>query len=147
MQTASITPRQSTDAASSRLSWGPPAALAARRSQVECLLDRACRLGDRDRLLVQQVLRHGISMADIARLADLKPQQVRRRLRTLLQRMRSPLFIFLDSHAQGLPRDTRLVAQRIVFGGQSLRAAAADLNLSLHQVRQHMRSLHTLAQK
>ncbi len=108
------------------------------RERVERRLALAEHLPKADRLLLQQVLEKGLPVAQLARLMGRRPQQLRRRIRKLIRHMEQPIYRFMILHADLLSPDTRRTAELVVFGVRSLRQAADELNLSLHQVREHM---------
>lgn len=116
------------------------------RDDIERLLDRASHLPATDRVLVEQVYRHGVPVVDIARLSGQPPRKLRRRLARLLKRMNSPLFAFLIRHGDQLPQPLRRTGELIVLEGHSLRRAVSLSEQSLHRVREHLRTLQTLAQ-
>lgn len=115
------------------------------RDRTERLLQLSEYLPTHERLLLTQVLEHGLSAADIARLTDDKPDCVRRRIRRLMERLDSPLFRFAASRFELLPRDLQTTARRHILEGHSLRKTAQLTGLSLHRIRQQRRSLETLA--
>ena len=116
-----------------------------RRDRVERLLERADHLSREDRLLIEQVYRHGIAVSDIGRLSGKPARTLRRRITVLVQRMNSPLFEFVVSHSDLLPTGMRRTAELVVLRGHSLRRASTLSGQSLHHVRLHMRSLYVLA--
>lgn len=119
----------------------PSPRLRDRRDRVEATLDLAGHLPERERALVEQVFRRGASIREIARLTGTPPGTLGKRLR----RIQSPLYLFLDRHADLLPAPERRTAEAIVFAGLSLRAAAAHNQTTLHTVRVHMRAVRALA--
>ena len=108
------------------------------------LLRAAEHFHDTDRLLVEQVYRHGLRVSDIARLSDQEPRGLRRRLRRLVARARDPLFRFVAGRWDMIPPDAQPVAKRVVLQGWSLRDAARLTGRTLHEVRQDMQAVHTL---
>lgn len=124
-----------------------PARAAHRRSLTERCVALAERLPADQRVLVHQVLDRGLTFNEIATLAGCTPAHVRRRYKRCLTRLSDPLFAFLEFHARSLSPDERRTAQAVLYRGLSLRAAAAELGLSLHAVRMHMRSLRALARR
>jgi DNA-directed RNA polymerase specialized sigma24 family protein len=117
-----------------------------RRKDVEQVLELAQHLPEADRLLIEQIYRHGRPAAELARLLGCRPRLVQRRVSILLKRLRQPLFRFLVNHQQLLPRDLRPIARRAVFEGCSLRRTAQLTGRSLHHIRQDMRTVQMLAQ-
>ena len=115
------------------------------RSQIDALIYRAEMLMDRDRLLIEQVYRHGVSVADIARLYGWTPSRLRRHIAKLRRNMTSPLFTYVLSHEASLPESVRRTARLVVLQGHSLRRAASLSQQTLHQVRVHIGALRVLA--
>ena len=111
----------------------------------ERILQLAEHLRTPDRLLLEQVYRHGLSAADVARLTGQPPRRVQRRLARLLQRMRDPLFKFVVARSELLPPPARAAARRVILQGQSLRSTAQSTGQSLHEVRQHINTVRNLA--
>jgi len=106
---------------------------------------RSQHLADEDRVLIEQVYGHGVSVADVARLSRRPARSLRRQVKNLLLRMKSPLYTFMMGHSDLLPEEVRLVAKLTVLHGNSLRKAAAMSGRSLHEVRQHVQTLRALA--
>lgn len=105
------------------------------RDQVEQILALAQHLGAQDKLLVEQVFKHGLSVTDVARLLGQRPRTVQKRVKNLVEHMQSPLFRFLVVSPESLSPGTRRVAEAVVLKRMSLRKAAVVLGLRLHQVR------------
>ena len=114
------------------------------RDKTEHRLRLAEHLPEPDRLLLEQVLGQGVPMAKIARLTGRRPGDIRRRVVKLINHMDKPLYRFLIVHGDLLDPRTPRTAERVIFGVRSLRATADDLGLSLHRVRQHMRTVTAL---
>jgi len=115
------------------------------RDQVERLLERADYLEDADRLLVEQVYRHGMPVTDIARLTGDRPRNLQRRVAKLLKRLNSKLFLYVISHKDSLASSVRRSSELVVLHGHSLRRAASLSHRSLHQIRQDIRALRAMA--
>ena len=103
-------------------------------------------LEESDRLLVEQVYRHGVQIADVARLSGRSPKNLRRRVDKLLKHMNGPLFSFMLAHGGLLSGATRRTAELVILKGYSLRRASEINNQSLHQTRRHMQTVQALAQ-
>ncbi len=116
-----------------------------RREHAERLLQRAAFLSDDDRLLIEQVYDRGVSICDLARLTHTQPRRLRRRVVKLIQRLDSPLFLFVIRNDNDLPRDTRLVAKLAICNGYSMRRVAHLTGRSLHFVRQQLQCITTMA--
>lgn len=115
------------------------------RDRTERLLSLAEYLPVRDRLLLQQAFEQGMAATDIARMAGKRPDAIRRRIASLLSRLDSPLYRFVASRFELLPRELQTTARRHILEGRSLRRTAEMLDMTLHQVRQHRQSIETLS--
>ncbi|MFA9479654.1 helix-turn-helix domain-containing protein [Phycisphaerales bacterium AB-hyl4] len=116
-----------------------------RRDAAERLLQRAQYLAPHDRLLLEQIYRHGLSVADVARLLNDRPRTLQRRVKRLLTRLNDPLFRFVAGRLEMLPRDMQTTARLVVLEGKALRDTARSTGLTLHRVRQHLDAVRTLA--
>ena len=125
---------------------GQQQAVRQRREAAERLLTLAEHLPTEDRLLIEQVYRHGLSVAQVAQLTSQPRRRLQRRIAQILRRMRDPLFRFVAGRGELLPRDVRPTARMVVLEGRSLRDVARRRDSSLHYIRQHMRTVRTLAQ-
>ena len=109
-----------------------------RRSDLaSTIVTRALHLRGQDRSLVLAMYSDGKSAAEIARLGNLEPRQVRRRIKNALIRMQSPVFIFVLNHQSNWSSTRRKVASSLFREGHSIRQTAEDLGLKVHQVRRH----------
>lgn len=109
-----------------------------RRAEIiERVLRRLDPLPDRDRLLVESIYRDGRSAVEVSRLMGAPTRTVRRRVRRIVARVLSDRFVFVLSQRDAWPVACRRVADACFIEGRSLREAAEDLRLSLHQVRRH----------
>ncbi len=115
------------------------------RGLVERLLERAAHLEPEDRRLVEQVLDAGESLRNLAARHRVPPRNLQRRYRNTLRRLASPEFIFIARFADRLPPRHRRAAQLIYLRGFSQRRTADAAGLSLHEVRQAVRAVQTLA--
>jgi DNA-directed RNA polymerase specialized sigma24 family protein len=107
------------------------------------ILARAQALAPADRALVEQVYAQGQSLRQIAQASGVPSDRLQRRLLRLLKRMRTPLFTFVASRGELLPREVQATAERVVLQGQSLRETARQTRQSLYRVRQHMQIIRT----
>ena len=114
------------------------------RDYAERLLERAVHLEKTDRLLIEQVYRHGMSITDAACMSGEEPRKVQRRIAKLLKRMDSDKFVFVLGHWELLPQSIHKTVELVVLQGHSFRRAARLSRLSLYQVRQHLRTLESL---
>ena len=117
----------------------------AKRLKVEQLLERVCHLHKDDRLIVEQLFRHGLSIAQVATLIGRSRQHVRRRLNSIVERVRTPLFAYTILYRDLLPLHVQQTARLVVLQGQSLRRTSEITGYTLHEVRQHMRVVRAMA--
>ena len=115
------------------------------RHHAETILSLAQHLTQEDRLLIEQVYRHGVPAAHLAKLAGTPSRVMHRRIASLVRRMRDPLFRYVAGHLELLPQDTRATARRVVLQGQSLRQSAKQTGLSLHHTRKHLQTVRVMA--
>jgi hypothetical protein len=142
--------------------------------QVEEVLLAARHLPQTERALLDSVYRRGMSIHAIAVATGLPPQRLRRRLRSIVRRLRAPMFryvlreLFFDHSdssgdeaavalAQKVPRarrrrsnrvsraQSRAIARGIVLERRSQRSVARELDLSVHQLRCELQRLRALA--
>jgi len=108
------------------------------RDLAELLVARAEHLLPEDRALITAVYQDNLTAAQVAQLKGCPPRTIRRRLRSLIQRLLSPRYVFVASRLDRWPPTRKRVARACVLQGRTLRAAAAHLKVSLHTVRRHM---------
>ncbi len=90
-----------------------------------------------ERECVLAMFRDGKSAADIARLRNQPPRAVRKTIRRAVARLNDPSFMFVVRAAPSWSPTRRRVAHAIFRAGRSIRQAAHELNLSVHEVRRH----------
>lgn len=115
-----------------------------RADELDQLVQRARALPERDRLLIEALFRDGKRGPQVAALMGLPVRAVRNHARRLVDRLRSPRFIYVLRHQSHWPETRRKVANAVVIRGLSNRLAASELNLSLHVVRRQMVAIHAL---
>jgi len=118
-----------------------------RQAATERILALAPQLAPEDQALVEQVYYHGQPLTRVARAAGVSPKHLNRRLSRVLNRIRQPLFQFVATRGELLPREAAATARRVVLRGESLRQTAHQTGQSLHRVRRHMdtvRAYHRL---
>ncbi len=116
-----------------------------RRQWAERVLEHARHLPLRDRLLLEQLYRHGLSLTQVAQLLGKDRKAVARHVARLLRRIRQPVFPFVAHRADLIPRDIRTVARLTVLEDHSLRDTAQITGRSLHRVRRDMQTLAVIA--
>jgi len=112
------------------------------RRSVERFVELAQHFEDADRLLVEQVYLHGMSMAEVARATGDHPRNVQRRMQTLMQRAQDPTFEYLTRRRHTLPRDLQVTARLRILQGQSLRRITRLTGRKLHDVRTQVEQIH-----
>ena len=105
-----------------------------------------------DRALLRAVYDQGRTLVELAPLMGVEPRSIGRRVRRLLFRLGQPAFALAALHAAGWIaeggqwRDLGRVARACVLEGQTLRAAARSLGMSIHAVRRHRETVLAMAQ-
>jgi DNA-directed RNA polymerase specialized sigma24 family protein len=112
-----------------------------RQAATDRILALAPHLADHDRALIEQVYQHGQSPRAVARATGVPASRLNRRLSRILGRIRQPLFQFVASRSELLPREVAATARLVVLEGESLRATAQRTGQSLHRVRRHMETV------
>ena len=108
------------------------------RELSERVLDKSVHLPTGDRVLVEQLLRYGFSIREIARLTEKSPSSVSRRMKSVMKRMEDPMFEFVVNRSDFVPRDSRVTGRLVYVEGFSLRESAKKLGVSLHEVRKRI---------
>ncbi len=130
------------------------------------MCERARHLSRVERTLIESVYRDGRSLRELARVAaatDSVPKdtaEVRngarclaRRVKAIVRRMTSPLFVFVSSHIEraaefgatgAWPPDRCRVAELVVLHGESVESAARSTGLKVHAARDHLRAIEAM---
>lgn len=114
------------------------------RELVDTLVERSAYLPQDERELVLAVYRDNRKITEVAALLNLPPRRLRARVRRLIKRLLDPRFAFVARHREQWPRTRRRVATMRFLFGRTMRQTAADLGLTLHQIRQHEAAVHAL---
>jgi len=115
-----------------------------RRADLEQVLTLSAHLAPEERVLIDQIYREGLSIANVARLRGRPASTVRTQVQGLIRRIHSPAFWYVVSHGDLLPKPTRTVGQMVICQGMSQRAAAIRMRMSLHAVRKHVQTIQAL---
>lgn len=115
-----------------------------RREMIDELVERAEWLPPADRWLIDAVYREGRRVAEVAAILGESPRSLRRRVRGVLDRVRSGRFAFVASQSRAWPALKRRVARACFIEGKSQREAAGELHLSLHAVRRQCAAIDAL---
>lgn len=116
------------------------------RRHAERILELSEHLDAPDRLLLEQIYRQGKSVREVALLLNIEPRALQRRVVRLLRHLRDPLFVFVATRFDVLPREVQATARRAILEGRSLRCTARLTRQSLHRVRQHVKFIRALQQ-
>ena len=108
----------------------------------DLLVQRAELLAPWDRTLVEMVMLKNQSAEEIGRIAGINPRTVRYRLHKLAKRMVSQKFLDASRLLMYLNPHEADVVRRYHCQGQSLRMVAAELGMTLHQVRREIDRLN-----
>jgi DNA-directed RNA polymerase specialized sigma24 family protein len=116
-----------------------------KRAHAERVLAMAEHLGPSDRALLRGIYDQGMTASDFAQAAGTRPRGIRRRVRRLVRRLNSPIFLMVAGSAEGWPEPRRKVGELVFLKGWSQRETATRLGMSLHRVRQEVSTIHALA--
>ncbi|MBY0398427.1 MAG: hypothetical protein K2X91_18425, partial [Thermoleophilia bacterium] len=104
-----------------------------------------------DRALLLAIYEQGRSLVELAPIMGLEPRSIGRRVRRLVRRISQPAFALAALRSAGWAardgewRDLGRVARACVLEGQTLRAAARSLKMSVHAVRRHRETVIAMA--
>jgi DNA-directed RNA polymerase specialized sigma24 family protein len=108
----------------------------------DLLIARAELLAPRDRALVEAVMLNHQTAEEIGLVAGINPRTIRYRIHKLTKRMSSQRFLDAARLLLYLQPHEAEVVRRYYCQGQSLRLVAADMGMTLHQVRREIDRLH-----
>jgi len=115
------------------------------RRQVSEMLMYSEYLPESDRLIIEQFLGQGRSVAHLAKLSSVPVRQMHRRVNSITNRLSKKLFRAVSVQFDLLPKEDRPIAKLVVIQGMSMRGAAKTTGLTLHQIRKHMNSVRATA--
>lgn len=115
------------------------------RGSLEAAMRRAEHLDAVDRLLLEQVFVHGVTITDLARFRGERRERLGRRVASLMRRIGSPMFVYVAGHLDLLPSPARRAADLFYLKGRSLRDIARETGMTLHHVREHIRMVRALS--
>lgn len=110
----------------------------------DIVIRRAEWLRPDERALLHAIYGDGMTASRVAELSALDARVVRRRVRQLVYRCLSELFVFVLREREGWSTRRRQVATACVLHGRSMRDAARELGVSLHTVRREMEAVRAL---
>jgi len=116
-----------------------------KRRQIDDLLALAEYLPKADRVLIQQVLRGDLPIAQITRLYRMPPRHLQRKAASIIKRLSSKMFKFVAIQMDTLPVEVRPTARYVVLNGMSMRKTAEVSGMTLHRVRQNMNTVQATA--
>lgn len=116
------------------------------RQLAEQVLIRSAYLDPADRALLQQVLDKQVRCADVAVVAGRSTRTVQRRVAAMIRRLTDPAVVHILRHHRRWDPITAEVALAVCVRRWTLRQTADHLDLSLHQVRQHIERVKTLVE-
>jgi len=114
------------------------------RAEAERMRERVVHLAREDKEFLTPILDGSLSIAQVARLSGQPGWRLRRRLRRLLARLRSPRFRFVAREMELWPPARREVARAVVLEGRTQREAALRLGVSRHHIRRHLEAVRIL---
>lgn len=120
------------------------AARLAQRSDSDAILERARSLPDRERALVEAVLRDGVRVSQLSKVTGIPDVTLRRDIARLLRRLTSRECAFVLAFQKSLPESRRRVAVACFVHGMSIRRAAAALGMTFYGVRRHHDALRAM---
>lgn len=127
-----------------RLGGGVDLRRRASRDHAEAIIARSQFLSGSDRAIIESIYSEGLTAAEIAAIRDECPRAIRRRVRSVVTRLQTPLFAFVVQQRPNFSPLRRRIATMCVLHGHSIRAAAERTGLTLHAVRKHMHAIHAL---
>jgi DNA-directed RNA polymerase specialized sigma24 family protein len=113
------------------------------RNSVERMLDYTEHLEPGERALVESIFRRGMGLWEIARLMNVQPRTISRRLDRILGRIADPLFMYVLRNVDHWSPQRQEIARAAFLRGRSQRTIAASLDISIHRVRieiEHIRA-------
>ena len=114
---------------------------------IERILELAEHLPPQDRALLESVYKAGMAPMTIALASGQSRSRVCGKLRRLMRRLQSPLYQFAVRHRRDWPSERRAIAESVILRGQTQRATAAIMGLSLHQVRVELSRIEFLFER
>lgn len=117
-----------------------------RREWADLVVERAGSLDPADAAVLRAVYGDGRPIKELAAMVGVPPRAMSRRVHRLVRRVMSPPFEFVVRFAHNWTRERRRVAFSIVVLGRPLRQTAADVGLSLYEVRRHYAAVMALVE-
>lgn len=91
-----------------------------------------------DAALLTALYRDGASFQAVAKVRGVDVRLLRRRVRKLVDRLLSPGFALVATHAASWPAERAAVARAAIIDGLSIRATARQTGIPIHIVRREM---------
>lgn len=114
------------------------------RDLYDAVLNRAHFLDPPDQALLEQVLGRGVRPIEVAKVAGFSTRTVQRRVRQLTRRLLDARVEYVLRHYHQWPSPLPQIALAVWARQWTLRQTADRMNLSLHQVRQHVAAVRGL---
>lgn len=115
-----------------------------RRELASRIVARAAHLQAADRALVEAVFADGIRVTRLAKLTGRDVRELRRRVKGLARNLLSNRFTFVTSHSRDWSTTRRRVAIACILHGKTIRGAAAELGVGLHEVRREVEAVRAI---
>lgn len=113
----------------------------------EFTLFRARFLIPEDRLMIEQMVRRGLTCEAYARISGRTPRSIQKRFKRLIQHLQDPRVVYILSHHRHWPAPLAEAALEVYVRDRTLRSAAQILRLSLHQLRKHLQSVRGILEQ
>ncbi len=117
-----------------------------RREWADLVVERAASLDPADAAVLRAVYGDGRPIKELAAMLGVPPRAMSRRIHRLVRRVMSPPFEFVVRFAHNWTSERRRVAFSIVVRGMPLRQTAAEVGLSLYEVRRHYAAVMALVE-
>ena len=114
------------------------------RDTIETLLQRARYLMPEDGAILIACYQDGLRISDLANLRQMSIRTMRRHIKRLAIRIISPIFEYVMLYESSWPATRARIARAVYLEGQSLRAVADSLHMSLHIVRRQAQCIRAI---
>lgn len=114
------------------------------RDTIETLLQRARYLMPEDGAILIACYQDGLRISDLANLRQISIRTMRRHIKRLAIRIISPIFEYVMLYESSWPATRARIARAVYLQGQSLRAVADSLHMSLHIVRRQAQCIRAI---
>lgn len=108
------------------------------------LVRRAHWLEPEDRELILAVFDRGQSARSIGTICNQPPRTVRRRIKSLAERLCDPRVAYVVAHRNAWGSSRKRIAHELFIRGRSMRQVSGLLGVSLHCVRKHRDAIEAM---